>query len=167
MSRHRFYTAEEVANILVEDLPLPGNLSDLDSSSDSENEEIVMKDPILKNQSAMNDDVAEIIEEDSLSEYLTSASKSANNERENGSDDDPENTGDQVQDDDYDAGQCREWKKVEKRKFEPEFDQPQGETWYLFINFLTFHSLDTFLFLFTPTVNFRPESFFCWNKEIF
>ena len=167
MSRHRFYTAEEVANILVEDLPLPGNLSDLDSSSDSENEEIVMKDPILKNQSAMNDDVAEIIEEDSLSEYLTSASKSANNERENGSDDDPENTGDQVQDDDYDADQCREWKKVEKRKFEPEFDQPQGETWYLFINFLTFHSLDTFLFLFTPTVNFRPESFFCWNKEIF
>ena len=31
MSRHRFYTAKEVANILVEDLPLPGNSSDLDS----------------------------------------------------------------------------------------------------------------------------------------
>ena len=174
MSRHRFYTAEEVANILVEDLPLPGNSSDLDSSSDSENEEIVMEDPILKNQSAMDDDVAEIIEEDSLSEYLTSASESDNDvsgsgpdERENGSNDDPENTGDQVQDDDYDVDQCREWKKVEKRTFEPEFGQPQGETWYLFINFLTFYSLDTFLFLFTPTVNFRQESFFCWNKEIF
>ena len=150
MSRHRLYTAEEVANILVEDLPLPGNSSNLDSSSDSENEEIVMEDPILKNQSAMNDNVG-----------------SGSDERENGSGDDPENTGDQVEDDDYDVDQCREWKEVEKRKFEPEFDQPQGETWYLFINFLTFHSLDTFLFLFTPSVNFRPESFFCLNKEMF
>ena len=94
-----------------------------------------MEDPILKNQSAMNDDVAESIEEDALSEYLTSASESDNDvsgsgfdERENGSDDDLENTGDQVQDDDYDVDQCREWKKVEKRKFEPEFDQPQDET---------------------------------------
>ena len=48
---------------------------------------------------------------DSLSEYLTSASESDNDvsgsgpdERENGSEDnDPENTGDQVQDDDYDV----------------------------------------------------------------
>ena len=154
MSRHRFYTAEEVANILVEDLPLPRNSSELDSLSDSENEEIVMEDPILKNQSAMNDDVAEIIEEDSLSQYLTSASDSDNgvsgsgsDEWENGSDDDPENTGDQIQDDEDDVDQCREWKKVEKHKFEPEFDHPQGETWYPFINFLTFHSLDAFLFL--------------------
>ena len=41
MSRYRFYTAEEAANIIVEDLPIPGNVSDFDSSSDSENKEIV------------------------------------------------------------------------------------------------------------------------------
>ena len=148
MSHYRFYMAEEAANIIVEDLPIPGNVSDFDSSSDSENEEIVIEDPIQKDQNAMNDDVAEINEEDSLSEYLSSASETDNDvsgsgsdEEENDSDDDTEGTGDQVQDDDYDVDQCREWKKVGKRKFKPEFDQPQGEMCYCFYQSRNFQLL--------------------------
>ena len=43
-----FYTAEEVADIIFEDTPLPGESNDIDFSSDSENE-----NPLWNNKSWM------------------------------------------------------------------------------------------------------------------
>ena len=43
-----FYAAEEVADIIFEDIPLPGESNDIDLSSDSENE-----NPLWNNKSWM------------------------------------------------------------------------------------------------------------------
>ena len=145
-----FYTAEEIANIIFEDIPLPGESSDIDFSSDSENEEFAVEEQIV-------DDV-EVLEEDSSSEYLSSSSESedvdsergAEEEIEDNSDVDTNNTPAQEktpdamedsvaphnnnadntqgqQDVEYDVDQNRMWKKVQKAKFQPIFDQPQGK----------------------------------------
>ena len=86
MSSKRFYTAEEVAAILVADIPWYENGSDVsdDSSSESDREEFHMNEPILTAQGTdQNDQLFEspieseqeavVIEEDPTSEYLSSS----------------------------------------------------------------------------------------------
>ena len=145
-----FYSTEEVANIIFEDKPLPGESSDIDFSSDSENEEFTVEEQIV------ND--AEVLEEDSISEYLSSSSESEDVDSERGTEEEiednsnvdtnntppQEKTPDAVvdsvaphnnnadntqeqQDVEYDIEKNRMWKKVQKAKFQPIFDQPHGK----------------------------------------
>ena len=81
-----FYTAEEIANIIFEDIPLPGESSDIDFSSDSENEEFAVEQQIA-------DDV-EVLEEDSSSEYLSSSSEIENVDSERGAEEEIEDNSD-------------------------------------------------------------------------
>ena len=82
----RFYKAEEVAAMLVADIPWYENGSDVsdDSSSESDREEFHMNEPILTAQGTdQNDQLFEspieseqeavVIEEDPTSEYLSSS----------------------------------------------------------------------------------------------
>ena len=86
MSSKRFYTAEEVAAILVADIPWHENGSDVsgDSSSESDKEEFHINEPILTAQGTdQNDQLFEspieseqeavVIKEDSTSECLLSS----------------------------------------------------------------------------------------------
>ena len=86
MSSTRFYTAEEVAAILVADIPWNENGSNVsdDSSSESDREEFHINEPILTAQATdQNDQLFEspieseqesvVIEENSTSEYLSSS----------------------------------------------------------------------------------------------
>ena len=143
-----FYTVEEVANIIFEDMPLPGESNDIDFSSDSENEESAAEEQIV-------DDV-EVLEKGTISEYLSSSSESEDVDSERGeeeeiednSDVDTKNTPaqekslDAMEDSvaphnnnadntqgqqyvEYNVDLNRMWKKVQNAKFQPIFDQFQ------------------------------------------
>ena len=83
-----FYSTEEVANIIFEDKPLPGESSDIDFSSDSENEEFTVEEQIV------ND--VEVLEEDSISEYLSSSSESEGVDSERRAEEEIEDNSDDV-----------------------------------------------------------------------
>ena len=103
------------------------------------------------------DDV-EVLEEDSVSEYLSSSSESEDVDSERGTEEEIEDNSDvdtnntppqektpdavvdsvaphnnnaentqEQQDVEYDIEKNRMWKKVQKAKFQPIFDQPQGK----------------------------------------
>lgn len=137
----RFYTAKEVADIIFEDLPFPDEASDIDFSSDSENEDSLTENRNVDHVVAEegNDDV-EVIEEDESSVYLSSSTESEESDTDSSADEENTNNSTmnnsdaqpiddlQVQEDlQYDVEQNRKWKKVQKAKFQPTFNQPQGK----------------------------------------
>ena len=80
----KYYTAAEVADIIIEDIPL-GDTSDLESS-DSDNEEFIHLDRIQAEQeiTAVHipqpegepNEIGSVVDEDSMSEYESSSSES-------------------------------------------------------------------------------------------
>ena len=156
MSSKRFYRAEEVAAILVADIPWHKNRSDVsdDSSSESGREEFHINEPILTVQGTdQNDQLfkspieseqeAVAIEEDSTSEYLSLSpeadfvadNNTAKGNPSVGTNESNESIAQNVAQffNNYDVDQDRKWKKKAKDKFTPDFDQPQG-TFYWFLS---------------------------------
>ena len=149
MSSKRFCTAEEVAAILVADIPWHENGSDVsdDSSSESDREEFHINEPILTAQGTdQNDQLFEspieseqeavVIEEDSTSECLSTSSPEADFEADNNTakgnpgvdtNESNESIAQNVTQffNTYNVDQDRKWKKKAKDKFTPDFDQPQ------------------------------------------
>lgn len=149
MNYKHSYTAEEVANIIIEDIPTGDSSSLEDDSFDSDNEEdLILEDRIQAEQLVTQPNV-------SISEYYSSSSESdidvgndddddddlvvatqdtvSSKESDDGNvdlpsqDDAASNSNLPVLDgDNYDIQQDRKWKKKEKIKFSPNFDQPEG-----------------------------------------
>ena len=106
-----FYTAEEIANIIFEDIPVPGEFSDIEFSSDSENEEFAVEEQIVDDT---NNTPAQEKTPDAMEDSVAPHNNNADNTQ-------------GQQDVEYDVDQNRMWKKVQKAKFQPIFDQPQGK----------------------------------------